>query len=78
MNCPYCNREMKKGFIDAKGTPIWTQSVKITQIALKNEVKLNDYMGIWCSVAHYCKDCGKIVVDLEDRVNVTNINTKFD
>lgn len=78
MNCPYCNREMKKGFIDAKGTPIWTQSVKMTQIAFKNEVKLNDYMGIWCSVAYYCKDCGKIVVDLEDRVNVTNINTKFD
>lgn len=78
MKCPYCDKDMKKGFIDAKGTPIWTQSVKMTRIAFKNEVKLNDYMGIWCSAAYLCSDCGKIIVDLEDKINVTNINTKFD
>ena len=59
MNCPYCNKEMKKGVIDAKSRPIWTTRNKATVFKRKDEVALCNWGATEYSAAYYCEDCNK-------------------
>ena len=74
MNCPYCNKEMKKGVIDAKSRPIWTTRNKATIFKRKDEVALCNWDATEYSAAYYCEECRKIVVDLNETVSCLDID----
>ena len=70
MLCPYCNKEMKRGIIDARSAPIWTVRSKFTALKRKDEVRLGDFMQLKAPAAYYCEKCGKIIVDLKEEINL--------
>ena len=71
MKCPYCSNEMKRGIIDANSAPIWTVRDKFTIFKRKDEVRLGDFMQLKAPAAYYCENCGKIIVDLKEEINLT-------
>ena len=74
MNCPYCNKETKRGIIDAKSAPIWTKRDKFTIFKRKDEVRLGDFMQLKAPAAYYCEHCGKIIVDLNEEISLTDMD----
>ena len=56
MNCPYCNKEMERGIIEAKSQPIWTKRQKISIFKRKDEIALSNFMSTEYSAAYYCID----------------------
>lgn len=74
MTCPYCNKEMKKGVIDAKSRPIWTTRNKATIFKRSDEVALSNWGSTEYSAAYYCEDCGKIIIDLKEPVSYLDID----
>ena len=74
MNCPYCNKEMRKGILDSKGAPIWTTREKLTPFVRKDEVRLGDIMRFKLPAAYYCEECKKIIIDLEEIINMTSMD----
>lgn len=73
MNCPYCNNEMKRGYISAYNRLSWTPEGEIARGATKwaqspNSILLAEYFLVGAAKvnAHYCNSCKKIVIDLLD------------
>lgn len=73
MNCPYCNNEMKRGYISAYNRLSWTPEGEIARGATKwakspNSILLADYFLIGAAKvnAYYCNRCKKIIIDLLD------------
>lgn len=70
MTCPYCNKKMKSGTIEADNLLSWTPDGEtrsgVTRWATSpNAIKLAD-LGVFSrSVvkAFYCTDCKKIIID---------------
>ncbi len=76
MECPYCNKEMKLGFIygdryslkwvseeDDKG-PVFqwfSKGIKLSDVSKNNSIE-----------SFCCENCGKIIIDVEDRTNKDN------
>ena len=75
MYCPYCGKEMKKGIIGAKSAPIWSPREKLTIFKRRDEVRLGDIMQFKVPAAYYCETCGKIIVDLNDEINLASIDS---
>ena len=71
MICPYCNREMERGIIEAKSQPIWTKRQKISIFKRKDEIALSNVMSTEYSAAYYCENCRKIIVDLNEQIKLT-------
>ena len=67
MICPYCNRQMEKGEIDAyKSSQRWCPSIPkgMSLFARKKEsVKLSSIWHGLCIPAYRCSDCKKIIID---------------
>ena len=71
MNCPYCNGEMRKGFISAYNRLNWTPENETNRGATKwakspNSIVLAEYflLGPATVTAYYCDQCKKIVIDV--------------
>lgn len=70
MNCPYCNQEMKQGFLKSSHHMYWGENkalgfledeVMLTEVSLESIFRGNFVES------HYCSSCKKIVVSLEDK-----------
>lgn len=73
MKCPYCNAQMKFGRIEADNRLTWTpdgeRSMGKTRWAKSpNSIILAEYYLLTPALveAHYCEQCGKIVIDISD------------
>lgn len=74
MKCPYCDREMKLGTINASNLLSWTPDGEsasgITRWAKSpNAVVLAKWYGlIDASIeAFYCEECKKIIIDVPEK-----------
>lgn len=66
MICPYCYEEMEQGFIPSyEDTLHWYPENPGAPIFEERKVKLSKRNG--SSIAHYCKSCGKIVIDISEQ-----------
>ena len=73
MNCPYCNKEMKKGVVEAKSRPLWTTRNKALIFKRSDEIALRNHDSTEFSAAYYCEDCNKIIVDLNEKVSYLDL-----
>ena len=71
MNCPYCSREMKTGFIKTRGESLtWTpegERSPLTRWGIPaNGIRVGDYsyLGGGMVYADYCDYCGKIIINV--------------
>lgn len=68
MKCPYCEKEMEKGYIQCRDGVHWT-SKKVFAAALsefgKDSLSLENGAGRNNSVvyAYKCDDCKKVIID---------------
>lgn len=73
MNCPYCNKEMKPGTIQADNLLSWTPDGESQKGATRwskspNSITLAKYFFLTPAIvqAFYCTDCKKIVLDVNN------------
>ena len=72
MNCPYCNGEMEKGFINQSQVfdPIrWRPVPKEEPILFygnKGSIKLTSAMKSGQVIVHHCASCRKFVIDQDE------------
>ncbi len=69
MKCPYCEKEMEKGYIQCRDGVHWTPK-KVFVAALsefgKDSVSLENGVGNNRAVyAYKCGDCKKVIIDYE-------------
>ena len=69
MICPYCNKEMTKGYFNERRIgfsvrwyPMFPKGMSITS-AYKESVKLSSMWKNPCVAAYRCAECKKIVID---------------
>ena len=62
MNCPYCNKEMEKGYIQSRDGLGWNAKKRIVS-ALSGTFADQD-LGK-AVVAFRCKECKKMVIDFD-------------
>jgi hypothetical protein len=71
MNCPYCNSEMQKGYINSSyALARWYADGEKPKMNPKNSViKLSNSPATKLQVieSHYCGDCAKIVIDIPNK-----------
>lgn len=62
MKCPYCNKEMEKGYIQSRDGLAWNSKKRILAgfSAWFAEQPLEYEL-----IAYRCKDCKKIIIDYE-------------
>ena len=65
MNCPYCNKEMEKGYIDQtdfRCPLVWYPAVRETGFftSQKKNVRLTYHGNV---TAYRCGNCKKIIID---------------
>lgn len=65
MNCPFCGKEMERGFLQTGNKIIWAKKQhSVSLVAKEGEVALgNAIFGGIALDAFICKDCKKVVVD---------------
>lgn len=71
MKCPYCEKEMQNGYIEADNLLSWTPENEVRKGLTKwaispNGVKLADFY-LMCSAsvdAMYCSSCKKIIINV--------------
>jgi hypothetical protein len=69
MKCPYCDKEMIKGYIPPKSSIInWNpdgekQGIFIFSGPSKNGIQITYNKK---RVAHYCKGCNKLIIDFNE------------
>ncbi|MBQ7492721.1 MAG: hypothetical protein IJT76_09105 [Clostridia bacterium] len=63
MNCPYCKKEMRPGWIQSRDALGWSEKKRAVPAlaGLLAEVEL-----LSATKAFYCPDCRKIVIDRDD------------
>ena len=74
MNCPYCNKEMKEGYImqgryAIKWRPIEEYSNIIKAVFSKDGIKLTSFMNNTEARTFYCSDCRKFIID-QDNIEI--------
>ena len=74
MTCPYCNKEMERGIIEAKSQPIWTKRQKISIFKRKDEIALSNFMSTEYSAAYYCEKCGKIIINIDEKISCLDVD----
>jgi len=75
IQCPYCGRDMKKGFIEADGrnTVLWVEENRKRSFASKMNVSdciilENETFFRKARVAsNYCDNCNKIIIDVKSK-----------
>ena len=70
MNCPFCNKDIKKGFLKSSHHMHWGEAqalgflpndLKLTRFSLEGILKGNFVES------YYCSECKKIIVSVEDK-----------
>lgn len=67
MNCPYCTREMENGYLRGNNSYelLWTEEpFKMTSLPIGNDFYLCKASEVVRPIAHLCRACGKIVLDI--------------
>ena len=68
MNCPYCGKEMEKGFVQCRDGVNWTAKKRLVaalsslgrdSVSLKNDAADNNRTVY----AYKCADCKKVIID---------------
>ena len=68
MNCPYCTREMENGYLRGNNSYelLWTEEpFKLTSLPTGNDLYLCKASEITRPMAHLCRACGKIILDIK-------------
>ncbi|MEG0410082.1 MAG: PF20097 family protein [Erysipelotrichaceae bacterium] len=71
MNCPYCNTEMEKGYMQGASRMMWTPKPHSFIMALPKKDEIMFDSGITKAslcTAYLCRHCKKIVMDYDDAV----------
>lgn len=69
MKCPYCEKEMEKGYIKSSHFIHWGKEEKLGWV--RDDIKLvkNSWQALWSGFfaeAYHCETCKKIILSLED------------
>ena len=64
MNCPYCNKEMQKGFMKSHHPILWGEEKTLSFLKTYNDYVLtkNDFHSVMRGMfieSYYCNDCHK-------------------
>ena len=59
MNCPYCAKEMETGYLRTE------EPFKMTSLPTGNDFFVCKASDVYCPIAHLCRACGKIVLDIK-------------
>ena len=69
MNCPYCGKEMEKGFMQSARTVLFTTQKNEGAFTWKGKgdivLTANNWLNPTC-IAYHCKDCKKVVADYSE------------
>ncbi|MBR5269258.1 MAG: hypothetical protein IKU21_01985 [Anaerotignum sp.] len=69
MKCPYCQKDMEKGFIQCRDGIHWTPKKQLVAALSefgKDSVSLENGVGNNRAVyAYHCADCKKVIIDYE-------------
>ena len=69
MKCPYCQKELEKGFIQCRDGIHWTPKKQLVAALSefgKDSVSLENGVGNNRAVyAYHCADCKKVIIDYE-------------
>ena len=69
MKCPYCQKNMEKGFIQCRDGIHWTPKKQLVAALSefgKDSVSLENGVGNNRAVyAYHCADCKKVIIDYE-------------
>lgn len=67
MNCPYCNLNMEKGYLQSSHPAFWAEKKKKLFFTPDEVGDIKVTVGIWngsFSDAWVCRKCKKMIVDL--------------
>lgn len=69
MDCPYCQTQMRPGYIPQDRYALrWVPDDSTSVLSLigrgKDSVKLSDTLESFGLPAHLCQNCGKLIIDL--------------
>ena len=73
MICPYCNREMQKGYIQCRDGLHWTPKKQVVSALSglgKGAVLIGNEEGLvpnTTAIAYHCDECKKIIIDYSER-----------
>ena len=64
MNCPYCNEEMEKGYVENSGIELqWSKKLHRTRLGmLMSEDTVDIADELYAATAYICKKCEMIVI----------------
>lgn len=68
MNCPYCAKEMGSGYLRGGSDYelLWTEEpFKMTSLPTGNDFFICKASDVYRPIAHLCRACGKIVLDIK-------------
>lgn len=67
MNCPYCNSEMEKGYLQSPRPVFWSRKSKnLFTAAGSGDIRLTKWgWNCYNDKAYVCKGCGKMIIDLK-------------
>lgn len=74
MNCPYCNNEMEKGYMEQTrlGYPLqWIPNYEKRGLIMydsSRRIKLSSTLGTGRVTVHHCSKCRKFVIDQDEVV----------
>ncbi len=71
MLCPFCGKEMEKGFLQSGSMMVWVKKKHMLSLHPKEgEVLLDKNYVTSCAVpAWICKECKKVIAEYEDKSN---------
>ena len=69
MKCPYCNKEMEKGYFKNGHITRWGKTKKFgfsrDDIKITKDTLRGAFVG-YCIEAHYCRNCKKFIVPFDE------------
>ena len=73
MNCPYCGKDMEKGYIKSSRRLFWSRGGELETVD-ENDLKLSkgflkSLKGFFVGFSvesEYCKDCKKIIMEVRE------------
>ena len=71
MTCPYCGKEMRKGFLQAARCVFWGEKKhKLSFLPSREDVEVaqGTVNGAFAE-AYFCDSCGKVIVDISKKTD---------